>query len=59
MNSVQLSKMNDGVIIDCDGSVYLLNSTDAAGYPEDFLESASKQVLEEIGAEYMYNMYNN
>ena len=60
MNEVQFSDMNHGVIITIPAgereNVYLLDYSDARGYPEDFFDNISQKDLEEIGGQFCYGI---
>ena len=60
LNEVVFSKMNQGLIITIDAgerkNVYLLDVSDARGYPEEFFNQISQKDLEEIGGQYCYSI---
>jgi len=60
LNEVVFSKMNQGLIITIDAgerkNVYLLDESDARGYPEEFFNQISQKDLEEIGGQYCYSI---
>ena len=60
MNEVHFSDMNHGVIITIDAgerkNVYLLDYSDARGYPEEFFHQISQNDLEEIGGQFCYGI---
>lgn len=60
LNEVQFSEMNQGLIITIDTgerkNVYLLNESDARGYPEEFFNQIGQKDLEEIGGQYFYSI---
>jgi hypothetical protein len=56
MNRVEYNHMTGLVLVQVGHKVYAARKFDCIGYPEDFIENASEEVLEEIGFEFSHGL---
>lgn len=59
MNYVEYSTASGLVIVQIGHKVFAAPAEDCIGYPEEFIENATEEMLEEIGFEFShgYNAY--
>lgn len=56
MNLVEYSAASGLVIVQIGHKVFAAPAEDCIGYPEEFIENASEETLEEIGFEFAYGL---
>jgi hypothetical protein len=56
MNRVEYNAAQGLVLVQVGHKVFAAAAVDCIGYPEEFIENASEQVLEEIGFEFSHGL---
>jgi hypothetical protein len=56
MNRVEYNASQGLVLVQVGHKVFAARVFDCIGYPEEFIENASEQVLEEIGFEFSHGL---
>ena len=56
MNRVEYNMQTHVVTVQIGHKMFAAPAVDCIGYPEDFIENASEEVLEEIGFEFSHGL---